>query len=367
MSIIVIKEISSLIINERGRPGTTITDHSELILDDGTNPHGTTKSDVGLSNADNTSDINKPISSTTQISLDLKADDADLSSHEGNILNPHSVTKTQVGLSNVDNTSDTDKPVSIATQTALNLKAPQTEVDLNTTHRTSDGSDHSFINQDVKTTSDPTFNSAEITTRLNFADTNELKIQLNGSAANYYGVSKLTAINGGDGLYKITTGATSAGEFALDSGGSIKLFIDKDGNSGWGTTNPTYKSHFYKNDAELLPSVLIENDGTGDASIGFLRTDIQGWSIGIDGTDNKFKISTSQNDVGTNTKVTVSLRSGNMVLVGSVQVGDDTDTASIDKVGARRYRTDANNSYTDICMQTGAITYAWVNIKTNNW
>lgn len=34
------------------------------------------------------------------------------------------VTKTDVGLSNVDNTSDANKPVSTATQTALNLKAP---------------------------------------------------------------------------------------------------------------------------------------------------------------------------------------------------------------------------------------------------
>ena len=35
---------------------------------------GLTKSTVGLTNVDNTSDINKPISSTTQASLDLKAD-----------------------------------------------------------------------------------------------------------------------------------------------------------------------------------------------------------------------------------------------------------------------------------------------------
>jgi hypothetical protein len=36
--------------------------------------------------------------------------------------NPHSVTKTQVGLGNADNTSDVNKPVSTATQTALDLK-----------------------------------------------------------------------------------------------------------------------------------------------------------------------------------------------------------------------------------------------------
>lgn len=36
--------------------------------------------------------------------------------------NPHNVTKSEVGLGNVDNTSDVNKPVSTAQQTALNLK-----------------------------------------------------------------------------------------------------------------------------------------------------------------------------------------------------------------------------------------------------
>ena len=37
--------------------------------------------------------------------------------------NPHGVTKAQVGLGNADDTSDADKPISIATQDALDLKA----------------------------------------------------------------------------------------------------------------------------------------------------------------------------------------------------------------------------------------------------
>lgn len=43
-----------------------------------------------------------------------------LKSHVDNTSNPHGVTKAQVGLSNVDNTSDLNKPVSSATQKALN-------------------------------------------------------------------------------------------------------------------------------------------------------------------------------------------------------------------------------------------------------
>ena len=52
--------------------GNNIGNHSELNLDDGTNPHGTTKLDVDLGNVDNTSDVNKPISTATQSALNLK-------------------------------------------------------------------------------------------------------------------------------------------------------------------------------------------------------------------------------------------------------------------------------------------------------
>lgn len=43
--------------------------------------------------------------------------------HANNSSNPHSVTKNQVGLGNADNTSDMNKPVSTAQQTAIDLKA----------------------------------------------------------------------------------------------------------------------------------------------------------------------------------------------------------------------------------------------------
>lgn len=43
-------------------------------------------------------------------------------SHTSNVSNPHKVTKDQVGLGNVDNTSDLNKPVSTAQQTALDKK-----------------------------------------------------------------------------------------------------------------------------------------------------------------------------------------------------------------------------------------------------
>jgi lysophospholipase L1-like esterase len=89
------------------------------------------KADVGLSNVDNTSDVNKPISTATQTALtamsnavDGVADDVAQIAQDvvANTNAISSLNKESVGLSNVDNTSDVDKPISTATQTALNSK-----------------------------------------------------------------------------------------------------------------------------------------------------------------------------------------------------------------------------------------------------
>jgi hypothetical protein len=117
------------------------------------NPHDVSKSQVGLGNVDNTSDLDKPISTVTQQALNGKTDlslfeqvssfigytpqtlivsnptqtainavQSNLDDHIADKQNPHAVTKEQVGLGNVDNTSDMGKPISNATQQALNGK-----------------------------------------------------------------------------------------------------------------------------------------------------------------------------------------------------------------------------------------------------
>ena len=55
--------------------------------------------------------------------------DDNLDTHIADTENPHEVTKAQVGLGNADNTSDADKPISTASQNALDLKANITYVD----------------------------------------------------------------------------------------------------------------------------------------------------------------------------------------------------------------------------------------------
>jgi hypothetical protein len=99
---------------------------------------GITKSMVGLSDVNNTTDANKPISSATQTALDAKLASATASTTyetitnvalKAPIANPTftgtvaGVTKSMVGLGSVDNTTDAAKPVSTAQQTALDLKA----------------------------------------------------------------------------------------------------------------------------------------------------------------------------------------------------------------------------------------------------
>ncbi len=85
--------------------------------DDVSNPHAVTKAQVGLGNADNTSDADKPIS-TAQATA-FAAQTTSLNAHKDDVSNPHAVTKAQVGLGNADNTSDADKPISTAQATAF--------------------------------------------------------------------------------------------------------------------------------------------------------------------------------------------------------------------------------------------------------
>lgn len=94
------------------------------------------KAKVGLANVDDTSDLDKPISTATQNALDLKYDTsnpanyvdafgaaaaAPVQSVAGKI-GAVTLTSSDVGLGNVDNTSDLNKPISTATQLALNDK-----------------------------------------------------------------------------------------------------------------------------------------------------------------------------------------------------------------------------------------------------
>ena len=96
---------------------------------------GITAAMVNLGNVDNTTDLLKPISSATQTALDLKATNTNLDlkaplaspAFTGTVTG---ITATMVGLNNVNNTTDLLKPISTTTQTALDLKASTANLDL---------------------------------------------------------------------------------------------------------------------------------------------------------------------------------------------------------------------------------------------
>lgn len=88
------------------------------------NPHSVTAAQVGLGAVNNTADADKPVSSKQAIAINAVEDQIIL--HKDNKNNPHAVTAAQVGLGNVNNTSDANKPVSTAQKAALDKKIDKT-------------------------------------------------------------------------------------------------------------------------------------------------------------------------------------------------------------------------------------------------
>ncbi|MBU2578172.1 hypothetical protein KKA69_05110, partial [Patescibacteria group bacterium] len=103
---------------------------------------------------------------------------------------------------------------------------------------------------------------------------------------------------------KLITGGDLKLAGLLTGGGSSGIKVTAAGNVGIGTTGPNRLLHIYANDAST-GQLRIEQDSTGDAAINFELTDAQGWSMGIDNTDDSFHLSTSANAVSTNTKLTI--------------------------------------------------------------
>lgn len=77
--------------------------------------------DAGLGTAP-WGNITGNINDQTDLMAQFTIRDNNLAAHEADLANPHQVTKAQVGLTNVDDTADVNKPVSTPQQNALNLK-----------------------------------------------------------------------------------------------------------------------------------------------------------------------------------------------------------------------------------------------------
>lgn len=89
-----------------------ITDALSKKLDDET---------ARATNAEN-ANTTRIASETTRATNAENSNNKLITDHKADMSNPHKVTKVQVGLGNVDNTSDVNKPISTAVQNALNNK-----------------------------------------------------------------------------------------------------------------------------------------------------------------------------------------------------------------------------------------------------
>ena len=92
--------------------------------------------------------------------------------HIANTNNPHTVTKAQIGLGNVDNTSDLNKPVSTATQTALDLKQNITDNTLATINKTITGAINEVRTNITNLDSNFTSNISRINSNISQLNTN---------------------------------------------------------------------------------------------------------------------------------------------------------------------------------------------------
>ena len=228
---------------------------------------GISASKVGLSNVNNTSDINKPISTATQTALSLKADLAS-PTFTGTV---SGMTKSMVGLSNVDNTSDVNKPVSTATQTALNLKEDLSNKSTTTALGTSDvlyptQNAVKFYVDSVITKNGTDY--VDLTNNQTIAGTKTFSADLL--------VNSLTIGHGGANISSNT--ATGAGTLANNTGGynntangfyTLNNNTTGHGNTGSGFAALSYNTTGSYNTANGVAALQANTTGTYNTAIGY--------------------------------------------------------------------------------------------------
>ena len=189
--------------------------------------------------------------------------------------------------------------------------------------------------------------------------------------------------------YMLTTG-TDFRVRDVTGGNADRLTIQgTTGNVGIGNADPQTRLHVQSPSISAFTGTIehqvrIEGDGTNNyfTGLGFAQTngyDIAKIAMKRTGSGSYLYFGTSNNyGAGVTNEAMVIDHTGNvgigteapsskLQVDGGVQVANDADAASASKVGTLRYRTSGNNSYVDMCMQTGASTYAWVNIVQNTW
>jgi hypothetical protein len=171
-----------------------------------------------------------------------------LTTHTSNTNNPHQVTKAQVGLGNVDNTSDLNKPVSTATQNFVNSSIATSTATFRGTYNslaeleavTADENDYGFV---VATDSagNTVYNRYKYTTSTtpaswvfeyalnNSSFTAQQWATINsGATANDVALARsaVQPSDVGNGTITITQGGTTKGTFTTNQGGNTTIDLD---------------------------------------------------------------------------------------------------------------------------------------------
>ena len=103
------------------------------------------------------------------------------------------------------------------------------------------------------------------------------------------------------------------------------VIYDDGTNLGLGTITPSVDLHIYRNNTATTSSMLIDQAGSGDASLNFRLLGAQSWFLGIDNSDsNTFKIGESSG-FASNVHFAVDTS-------GNVGIGDDSPDASLELV-----------------------------------
>ena len=171
----------------------------------------------------------------------------------------------------------------------------------------------------------------------------------------------------------LATNAGSTYALAFGTGNAAaateKMRINQAGNVGIGTTNPQEKVHIsgssgVRLEVEATDSTVaaLKLTNTAGSYASFVNASGSLSTYDYNAADTRTTL-LANGDFGIGT----TNPQAKLQVNGGVQLADDAAVASASKVGTFRYRTSGNNSYVDMCMQTGASTYAWVNIVTNSW
>ena len=166
-------------------------------------------------------------------------------------------------------------------------------------------------------------------------------------------IGNQNSVNGSYSLQNNTTGGSNTA-----NGYASGRFISDGTTANTITNNSLYLGYNTK---------ALANNQTNQIVIGYDATGIGSNSVVL-GNDS-IDVTALKGNVGIgNTAPTEKLEvSGNIKAEGSVQVGNNNNTATASNVGAMRYRTDGQASYSDMAMETTAGTYEWVNIVTNTF